>query len=307
MRYSAAFENRAVIISPTFFRFYFVDGETQDSVVYEDTLLDSRRWRMRKEARARGVAPLAARDANTGSMGSMTEEPIKVISQSVSPNLTAEAGSEFRDDDSEGVEQGGATDLNLGAESEIAVGSDSFDWWPAPEDLEGEDMDADVPLVGNGNINIALELRMLSIGVPTIVIPPEKSEQDRLKQTSGTEASASSANESPASGSADSTSEDSVSVRYFLRLSAYTDFTPEARKWNAMEVVLYREGLYGRPLPVSSIPAALSPMAGSLSTDSASTATTTISAPASAPPSSLRFNGNQAANVELPTGMIALG
>lgn len=45
-----------------------------------------------------------------------------------------------------------------------------------------------------------------------------------------------------------------VSVRYFLRLTAYTGFDADARRWNASEVVLYRDRLYGRPVPVERIP-----------------------------------------------------
>ena len=40
-----------------------------------------------------------------------------------------------------------------------------------------------------------------------------------------------------------------VSVRYFLRLTAYTGFEAEARRWNAAEIVLYRGKLHGRPIP----------------------------------------------------------
>jgi len=39
-----------------------------------------------------------------------------------------------------------------------------------------------------------------------------------------------------------------VSVRYFLRLTAYTGFEVEARRWNAIEIVLYRGRLYGKTI-----------------------------------------------------------
>lgn len=45
-----------------------------------------------------------------------------------------------------------------------------------------------------------------------------------------------------------------VCVRYFLRLTAYTGFDSEARRWNAQEVVLYRGRLHGRPVPPSKLP-----------------------------------------------------
>lgn len=53
-----------------------------------------------------------------------------------------------------------------------------------------------------------------------------------------------------------------VTVRYFVRLTAYTDFTPDARRWNAQEIVLYRGSLYGQEIPDYRLPRAIAGYAG---------------------------------------------
>ena len=258
------------------------DGEVRDSVIYEDTLLDARRWRMRKLARLRamdsgdaaGDGSVATATASSASAADALPEPdggghpALAVSAPPAARTAAAAktlgGGEEKDmggeDDDADADAAAAAEVAAEMEAEEGAAADAINWWPEPGDLEGEDIDPDVPLVGDGNINIALELRMLEIGVPTIVIPLEEPAAEG------------------AAGGDPAAAEESVSVRYFVRLSAYKAFTTEARHWNAMEIVLFREGLHGRPVPATRLPAPLAPGAGLLAADSSSAVASTDAA-----------------------------
>ncbi len=91
-----------------------------------------------------------------------------------------------------------------------------FSWLPSEQDLEGGD--PDLPLVGDIGLEVDLDLSAVRGLTPTLVIPLEDKE--------GT-----------------GTTTVTASVRYFVRLTAYTDFTPESRKWAAKELILVRGSL----------------------------------------------------------------
>jgi hypothetical protein len=170
--------------------------------MYEDTLLDSRRWRYRVcERRIAAGLPMPG-------------------------NISKPAGVESSSPDAPQEDE----------------------WWPSEEDVEASPDDPDMPLSGECSINIALELRLLEILVPTLVVKPEAT------------ASKAAANDDD---------EESVSVRYFVRLSAYTDFVAEARVWNAMEIVLFRDEMYGNHVPGAQSPATLLEGSGCLTLSTA--------------------------------------
>lgn len=291
----------------------------RDVVIYEDTLLDARRWRTRKLARATEEAA-SHRSTSPGkaSAEALTLAGAEAVAIAESESVTAshDASAEH---EREGVSLDGeplgldddAEDMDIEHADELDDAG--IDWRPTAEDMQGEDVDPDLPLLGDVNINIALELRLLEISVPTIVIPPEASPADVASATANAPAATGTQAASPSQAQAGKTVDEdleSVSVRYFVRLSAYTGFSAEARRWNAMEIVLFREGLYGRPIPATRLPSVLPARAGTLSLDEGASASapggasirTTVGS--STPPRRhWQVAGNNASDSpELPTG-----
>lgn len=244
-----------------------------------------------------GAAAVAIADDDAALAAEGGGHPALAVSASPAERTAAAAAALTRDAaaTTAAEEEEGALD---------AVGEDGeVDWWPALEELLGDDVDPDVPLVGDGNINIALELRMLEIAAPTVVIPPEPGAAPAPAPPAAGAGAA-----GGAAAAAPSPPEDAISVRYFVRLSAYTGFSTEARHWNAMEVVLYREGLYGRTVPASRLPAVLAPNAGQLTLDDpaaagASESTAGGAAAATASSSSVRSGAQDSQPAaDLPAG-----
>ena len=151
------------------------DGEANDSVVFDDVLLDSRKWKTRM------------------------------------------------------LEAAGADAAQIAVET-----SPSAQYRPSPEEMAGgEGGDPDLPVSGDVTLTVELDFSLLSLGPTTIIL------RDELVSPEAKEAD-------PQAGE--------ISVRFFLRVTAYTGFSAEQRAWGAKEVILYRPSLTGTPVAPSRVP-----------------------------------------------------
>ena len=92
-----------------------------------------------------------------------------------------------------------------------------------------------------GNVTLSVDLDLAQIGVtPTAVITGPDFEAD--------------AGSAAAPAASEENGESECSVRHFVRLTAYTGFDSSSRRWNAQEIVLFRDKLYGGVVPLSRKP-----------------------------------------------------
>ncbi len=242
-----------VLLKLSVVRIEYADGEAADSVIFDDAIMDARRWKARRD-RARAIEKIKRLAAE--------REAAEIA------RLQAEKAAEDAADGADGGGSNAAAEAGDGANGESvhalpptisvisggvgdgsgASGDDDADedgvkavvneWVPDMSEYESDNPDPDLPILGDVNLTVELALAQLKV-TPTYVI--DVAEEDEKKQP-------------PQPSSGDDEDLNKVTVRYFVRLTAYTDFTPEARRWNAQEVVLYRGQLYGQDVPEYRLP-----------------------------------------------------
>ena len=123
-----------------------------------------------------------------------------------------------------------------------------------------------------GDVSLSVELDFSQINVtPTQVI-----------DAVGRGASLDDDEHPPSAATGDNAAHDSeVSVRYFVRVTVYTAFDVGSRKWNAAELVLFRDRLYGSEVPVERLPVPLENLALERKAAAVQAATAAASASAS--------------------------
>jgi hypothetical protein len=135
-------------------RIEYADGEARDSLVFDDTIMDARRWRARKAAAAASAKKGASRakeaaaeiGAGTG-LGESTPSIIPVVTE------------------------GDA----LGDGSEVPGRSE---WYPTDADLAaGEAGDPDMSIVKDVSLSVSLDLSQLNLS-PTITQPGDGDDAD---------------------------------------------------------------------------------------------------------------------------------
>lgn len=243
-------------------RIEYADGEASDSVVFDDSIMDARRWKARKdrvkliakmkkehEKRSLLAAKLAAQAAQGGDGGDGAgAAPISVDVE----GGVDEAGEQEEEEDEETM------------------------WMPAPEEFDAASPDPDLPILGDVNLTVDLNLGQLKM-TPTYVI--DVSEEDSPAAAApgaggagsggaaGGKAGKAAAKAAKQQSDDDDEDADKVTVRYFVRLTAYTAFTADARRWNAHEIVMYRGQLYGQDVPTFRLPRLLMGQANDDGTD----------------------------------------
>lgn len=210
-------------------RIEYADGEVHDSIIFDDSILDARRWRARKEARARYEVEAAA-DIGEG-VEEEEEAAVDVVEEIADadddggpdpPPRAAKRASSSSQDGEEGVEV-----------------EDASAWMPTAEDFDTDEPDSDLPLLGDTSLSVDLDFAQVPV-TPTYVIDV----------TGPVLTDPAAAGVPPPGGlSKPADADNEVSVRYFLRITVYTSFDVETRRWNASEVILYRDHLYGSPVP----------------------------------------------------------
>jgi hypothetical protein len=206
-----------VMVRVAVVRIEYADGEASDATIFDDSVMDARKWRARK--------------AGGGGGGGVT----------------------------------GGVAVAADAEEEGA-------WQPSDAELEaGAAADPDLPIMGDLSLSLELDLSQLDLR-PTLLINAEEDVDDTAAAaaTEGGRASAAAASSNPhlrgggvpldvleqggaaeagkrvggADGAEKNAGGDEISVRYFLRVTLYTAFSPNARVWDAQEIVLYRNNFY---------------------------------------------------------------
>jgi len=202
-------------------------SETNDTVVFDETVLDARRWKARKEAAAEEAATAAR------SVEAAEEEGSR-------PGAAAAAALGL--DDEEHAVIGASRTAAPAAEAPPAAVDD---WMPSEADLTAEDPDPDLPVIGDVNLSLLLDWSQLDKLTPTYVIP--------LGADDGKPVSA---KLSPLGEPLEGHDDNTATVRYYVRVTYYTAFDADARAWNADEVVLFRDHLYGEAIPAARRPMA---------------------------------------------------
>ena len=303
-------------------------GEVADTVIFDDAILDARRWKARKQARAiaarqartrklsasralRGSsapAPAAA-VAGAGAGGDaagvvvVTEEGGAPPSAAAIVPVTDDAAAAAAAGAGAGVAAEGAAAGTAAEEEEAAAaaaaeeeeeeeedeGEDS--WFPTESDMQEDaaGVDPDLPILGDVTLSLDLDFGLLDAITPTIVINFAALDAEPAK------VSGKPVRRRASSGSTDdegvvSSEDNEASVRYFVRVTVYTDFDADSRRWNAKEVVMYRERLYGDAVPRERLfkpsydkPASKSSGAGAGGSGGAAAAAAAAAAPAAAP------------------------
>lgn len=225
-----------VLVKLAVVRIEYADGEVSDNAVFDDAVMDARRWKMRKD-RVRIIEKVRkAQAAAAAAEAAASAVSIAVHEGDGSGSAAAAAAP------APGAAEGGAG----AAAPQITVTADAAaddededkpeDWRPDPSEYESEEVDPDLPILGDANLSIDLDLSLLNV-TPTLVINLDE----------GAAAAA------PKEGQAEE-DRNEISVRYFIRLTLYTAFDAQARRWNAQEVVLFRQRLTGQTVPVHRLP-----------------------------------------------------
>lgn len=236
-----------------------------------------RRVKGAKAARGRGAAAAAAAGGKS-STGGKSGVRLKYAADEEAPHADGSEEDEEEEGDAEG-EDGDEDDAD--AEEEAAVEDEG--WYPSPEDLaghsgagDGSDVDPDVPIIGDVALSVELEFGHIAGVAATLVLklpPPGKHLGDDVDAAGaagagaagrGRAGSASSGKDSKLVSSVDEGLAEDASIRFFVRLTVYTAFTPAAKRWATREVILLRERLYGSPAPEGSVPEPLYASAGAL-------------------------------------------
>lgn len=259
-----------------------------------------RRGQGGKAARGRSAAAAAA----AGGKGPKGGVRLKYAGDEEAPEGADE-------EDAEGEAGDADADGDAEAEEDEEDEAEEEGWYPSPEDLEGHsgvgdgsDVDPDVPIVGDVSLAVELEFGHIAGVAPTLMLklpPPGKHIGDDADAAAAAGAGAGAAGRGRA-GSASSSSSNKLvsavdegltedaSVRFFVRLTVYTAFTPAAKRWATREVILFRERLYGSPAPEGSVPEPLYASAGAL------TAAAAAAAAGAGPASGLAGAGGRTSN-----------
>jgi len=118
---------------------------------------------------------------------------------------------------------------------------DPEDWVASPEEYAAEDPDPDLPLLGNVQLGIDLDLNLLSLS-PTHLIPRRDVTPTEEETQEALNAGV------PVSDAG------RASVRYFLRLTVYTKLQVKARRSKAIETIFFRQRLAGDIVPEFRLP-----------------------------------------------------
>lgn len=253
-------------------RIEYADGEAADNVIFDEAIMDARRWKTRKDRRLliermkklaleeeekrKAAEEAAARGETVESTTTTVVEgennpelntPISVsVTNDGATNVSSTTGTGPSDAPADGTtegEQGSASKEGNEEEEEDVLD----EWLPDPEEYEEEVPDPDLPILGDVRLTVDLSLSALRV-TPTYVIDVTDNDDDDDKKKKGTTP------KSPKPKDANDEDADRVTVRYFVRLTAYTDFAADARRWNAQEIILYRGQLYGKVIPPYRLP-----------------------------------------------------
>jgi hypothetical protein len=193
--------------------------EVTDHIVFDEAILDARHWKARKSHRKLMDAN-RARAAATGAVA--TAETTASGDEATAP-----------------VSEGGVED-------------ERNEWYPSDSDYaaSGEEgqTDPDLPVLGDVSLALDLDFSQLENLTPTFVIDLAEIDEDRGTVTNNPR-SLRALHQHPAAASRSINPDDEASVRYYLRVTTYTEFDAEARRWQAQEIVLYRDQLYGQFVP----------------------------------------------------------
>lgn len=272
----------AVLLKLALVRMESADGEGIDTVLFDEPIVDSRRWKVRKDGRAAmaRITEAAQKRAAERKAKGLPPEEVDILGRLIRKAKPVKADSDDDDDEEEEAEEEGrqaaegdaeagtagipsAGSQAPGAEEEAPVatiGVSTSDgsgidesWMPSPEELALDPSDPaadpDLPLLGNQSLAVELNLQKIEGLSPTFVIPlshvaPEKGAKKSSSSGNLKEAAAGQGGSAQGSGG-----EEEATVRYYVRLTAFTAFHPSARRWVAEEVVLVRGGLDGQVMP----------------------------------------------------------
>jgi hypothetical protein len=244
-------------------------SETNDTVIFDETVLDARRWKARKQAAAAEAAAAAH------SLEAAAEE------EGPRPGAAAAAALGL-DEEAHAATGAGRTGPPPAAAAGDAGEGDVDEWMPSEADLTAEDPDPDLPVIGDVTLSLLLDWSQLDKLTPTYVIP--------LGADDGKPVSS---KLTPLGEPLEADDDNTASVRYYVRVTVYTAFQADARAWNADEVVLFRDHLYGDPIPAARRPMADYLAATKRKTSSSSTggasapSVTALAAEATVPPAKL--------------------
>jgi len=249
-------------------RMEYCGGKVANTVVFDDTVMDARKWKVNRDRR-RVRAGLSIRSkkskesefpssaAAEASGAVSTQPPISVstggesssasTAATVLSNILTEKPKEDDFDEAgyaeylakvkRGEIESTSTDDGDNAEEEF----DPEDWIASPEEYAAEDPDPDLPLFGNVQLGIDLDLGLLPLS-PTHLIPRRDvtptEEETQMALNAGVSVS----------------DAGRASVRYFLRLTVYTKLQVKARRWKAIETTFFRQQLVGDIVPEFRLP-----------------------------------------------------
>lgn len=248
-----------VLVRLALLKVEYNNGATEDEVIFDETLLDARRWRARqREAciRAGQTPPTPAEDGEVGA--ELTDDDGD--SGDDRPSAQDVDGNDDDDDDD-------FSPRRAAVERQQQQGhrrrrrrnpaSDPSAWVPSPDELNalaaGETVDPDLPVVGDVAMTIALDFSQIAGVQPSIsiMLPPSlragESPADASPLPEGVLRPA--ADAAPLLSTSRPDLREDASVRYFLRLSVYDAFSARRKRWMCREIILFRESLYGHALP----------------------------------------------------------
>ena len=228
-------------------RMEYYSGKVSNTVVFDDTVMDARKWKMNRDRRrlraglelrakkAKKEASVTSKEATSSSSSSTAATSTSSVSTQPSISVTTGDSSSVptaatvlssilteksKDDDDFDeadyadylakvkrgeIDQSATTDDGEGAEDDF----DPEDWIATPEEYAAEDPDPDLPLLGNVQLGIDLDLSLLSL-TPTHLFPRKDvtPTEEEIQQALNAGVSPSDAGR--------------ASVRYFLRLTHYS-------------------------------------------------------------------------------------
>jgi len=245
-------------------RIEYADGEAADNVIFDEAIMDARRWKTRKDRRLliermkklaleeeekrKAAAEAAANGQTTTSEENNTNDANPEINTPISVSVNNDEAANIT---STTAPADGTTEEASAPNEEIVDELD--EWIPDQEEYEAEVPDPDLPILGDVRLTVELALSALRV-TPTYVIDVgDDDDDDNNKKKKSTNNTINSP-KTPKTKDANDEDADRVTVRYFIRLTAYTDFATASRRWNAQEIILYRGQLYGKEIPAYRLP-----------------------------------------------------
>lgn len=138
-------------------RIEYADEEVTDAVIFDDAIMDARRWRTRKMARA-GADVLArlrpAAAAAGGGGGGVDDDDDEAAGDDVEGGADGGGGKRrgAADEAADAAEAGHAAEPQPSLAAAAGISRDELRaleaWVPTPEDLAADEPDADLPVTG---------------------------------------------------------------------------------------------------------------------------------------------------------------